>query len=108
MHWAHDAAPVKNVQNWVLDKTLYAFSQREKVDSEVNKLPVIIAIDDTAYQSPEWGGDRQLGVEQIAKLIGVSFDRGATHVMVDFTLDDETTSEKQKPLSMAWFAAMAN
>jgi hypothetical protein len=96
LHWAHDAAPVRNVQNWVLDKTLYAFSQREKVDSKAHRLPVIIAIDDTAHQAPQWGADRHLGIDHIERLISVAFDRGSTHVMVDFTLDDEIESPKAK------------
>ena len=96
IHLAHETGPVKNIQNWVLDSTLLAFSQREKRDSATEKMPVIIAVDDIAFQSPEWGQDRTLGIAQINRLINAAFDRGATHVMVDFTLDDEVTNAAAK------------
>lgn len=92
IHAAYDSGPVKNMQNWVFDKTLHVFSQRQKVDAGDFKLPVILAVDDITHQSPDWGKDKPITVAQITELTGQAFDRGATHVMVDFTLDDDVTS----------------
>lgn len=93
IHAAYDSSTVRNIQNWVFDKTLHVFSQRDKTDVGAFKLPVILAIDDIAQQSDRFGNDRPIKLEKITPLIGQAFDRGATHVMVDFTFDDETTSD---------------
>lgn len=103
IHAAHDVSVVKRVQNAVLDTSLRIFSLREKADTPSDPLPVLLAIDDAAAQSSEWGADRGLTLAQALRLASHAFDKGAQHVLLDITFDADLNA--QTPQDQAALAA---
>lgn len=86
-----------------LDTTLGLFTSRADKSEYIEHKPILIVIDEASYQHPHWSkqlGENASAFQEILALVEKSYEKGARHVFIDFSVEQGHDTARQNLQSL--------